>query len=766
MRLFFWRRKPEKQVEKDDALADAVRMAAASAPVATVARSEVPTKPLASPPIELRDALLRFARDYLLARGARVRVEEADLISATLTDGTTVRYTTTLARARADEQTELLVQGGTALAGLVDDSSERARVTALRLATAGNPLEVARAAVAEPAEGCSGCVGNGNGGSGALASLCRRCPLREGRLVLRGMGRIVEVQEVRRADLHAVELAYHIVSSDRQGRRDEWTRLAFDCGDGRAIEPLPMEAVALALAADLPAADAVSWLTSANDTANKKLALSLDASGSFLRLRSEGEYQRRLEDIRTTFERVQREGTADLNAAETAFLREKERLHDIYAVSVEAQLESIAFIASPAAQVVLTFSSGAELPLWVDIGRAHVVAPVCASCGASVRAGDLCRHGHLTCSACSSRHAGGCPVCDGGVRALEGDGESGASFDTAVIGTHALRVQHLDVMTHDIWQAFVVWLLEQEGYNVERKGVGGLGEVWYGTGREGSFVATAFRPDGTWGLGAEEVQRAAALRIDGGSVLLVTTAIVAEDARDVATRLNVRLIDSAQLDDMLEKMGSAHVREREQVVLDREQRVSEAVAACEQLLTAIRTLEEVLAAAANSRRTSGRTALVAAVATIGKARQLAQQAFLAWDTLMEDWQAAFGEREARDGSLPIVASAEQLREYGQRAGHLADVLKPAFEDIASTPGAGELGYGAWRKAIVEELTARCEALRWRLTALDPAKAQSFAAAHDAEALAQAETAVTAATHASVRIEKAYAQLETRARLKD
>ena len=37
MRLFFWRRKPEKQAEKDEALAEAMRRTAASAPVATVA---------------------------------------------------------------------------------------------------------------------------------------------------------------------------------------------------------------------------------------------------------------------------------------------------------------------------------------------------------------------------------------------------------------------------------------------------------------------------------------------------------------------------------------------------------------------------------------------------------------------------------------------------------------------------------------------------------------------------------------------------------
>lgn len=759
MNLFFWRRKAEKRTESDDALADMIRSAPAQ--VATVARSDVPTKPLAMPPIELRDALLRFARDYLIARGARVRAEDTDLISAVLADGSVVRYTTTLARARADEETELLVQGGTALATLVDDSSERARVTSLRLATAGTPVELARTAIAEPDAGCGRCLGNTSVESSAL---CRRCPLREGRFVLRGVGRVTTAQEVRRADLHAIELAYHVVSSDRQGRRDDWMRLAFDCDDGRAIEPLPLETVALALAADLPATDIAPLLEAANDAATKILRRALDASGAFLRLRSEGEYQRRLDDIRTTFDRVQREGTSDPNAAEAAFRREMERLNDIFAVSVDAQLESVAFIASPAALVSLKRSSAHDLPLWVDIGRAQVIAPKCASCGVSVRVGNLCNKAHVTCPPCYSRHADACPVCDGVAHTCDGDGGHTASPGNRVTGGDALHSGHLDAMSPDIWHAFVVWLLEQEGYSVERVGVGGLGVVWYGEGQNGPFVATAFRSDGACGLGTEEVQRAAALRADGASVLLVTTVATAEDVREVAARLDVQLIDSVRLGDILEKLGSAHTREREQVLLDREQRVHVATVAREEMLAAVRVLEEALATCVNSRRTSGRPALVGAIAAISKARQLAQQAFLAWETLVADWQAAFGEREARDGSLPIVATAEQLQAYAQRAGHLAEVLKPAFGDIASTPGTGELGYGAWRKAILEELTARCEVLRWRLTALDPSHAQSFVAAHDADALAQAEAAATATTHASARVEKAYAQLETRARL--
>src|SRR6476646_9262647 len=57
---------------------------------------------------EPKDALLRYAREYLLARGARVRMEGEETLSAILPDGTSTRYTTSLAQARAEEETQYL----------------------------------------------------------------------------------------------------------------------------------------------------------------------------------------------------------------------------------------------------------------------------------------------------------------------------------------------------------------------------------------------------------------------------------------------------------------------------------------------------------------------------------------------------------------------------------------------------------------------------------------------------------------------------------
>jgi hypothetical protein len=65
---------------------------------------------------------------------------------------------------------------------------------------------------------------------------------------------------------------------------------------------------------------------------------------------------------------------------------------------------------------------------------------------------------------------------------------------------------------------------------------------------------------------------------------------------------------------------------------------------------------------------------------------------------------------------------------------------------------------------VEELTAMCEAARWRLEATDPARWRDFAALVDTQSLERAETALAAAGHSRARSEKAYAQLAGRVRV--
>ena len=118
---WFWQRRKKDEPAGEGAVTMAQRAAA------------VTGRP--APSAELSDDLLRFARDLLNAQGARVRAEDDDLLIATLPDGGAARYTTTLARARAEEQTTLLSQGAAALETFFDEAAQRARLVSLRLSS-------------------------------------------------------------------------------------------------------------------------------------------------------------------------------------------------------------------------------------------------------------------------------------------------------------------------------------------------------------------------------------------------------------------------------------------------------------------------------------------------------------------------------------------------------------------------------------------------------------------------------------------------------
>src|SRR5215469_1748036 len=157
MKWFKWLRKPKSDEHGDVQPGDSKIITLVSANHgASLARSEVATHPLTTL-VEPKDDLLRFARDYLLASGARVRVEDTDVLSATLADGRQVRYTTSLVRARNEEDTDLLVQGGTTLAELLDECASRSRIVSLKLWETANPEVIAEAALATPLPRCAGC---------------------------------------------------------------------------------------------------------------------------------------------------------------------------------------------------------------------------------------------------------------------------------------------------------------------------------------------------------------------------------------------------------------------------------------------------------------------------------------------------------------------------------------------------------------------------------------------------------------------------------
>jgi hypothetical protein len=225
--------------------------------------------------------------------------------------------------------------------------------------------------------------------------------------------RIVRQSEAQR-DAQSVELVYRLVGRDRRGRRDEWLRLAIE-RDGRALEPLPLDLLGAAQPAETTAATSAS-LAAASARAQERLRPALDALGSLLQQRAADEYQRRVEDVTATHERLRRERPEQGRSVEVALERELASLAEVYGVEVEARLESVVCISSPVARVAVETARGVGPTVAVDVGRGVVSAPACAVCAADVRAGHVCAQGHVVCAAhlgvCDHCGARRCPACE------------------------------------------------------------------------------------------------------------------------------------------------------------------------------------------------------------------------------------------------------------------------------------------------------------------------------------------------------------------
>jgi hypothetical protein len=794
MKWFKWLRKPKTDEHGDVPPEDSKVITLVSANQgARTARTEVATHPLTTL-VEPKDALLRFARDYLLASGARVRVEDTDVLSATLADGHQVRYTTSLVRARNEEDTDLLVQGGTTLAELLDECASRSRIVSLKLWETGSPEVIAEAALAAPLPRCAGCRtstasqdtarsrGTDGAAGGTMAGLqyCERCPWREGKTVLDGFGPITRSRELRRYDGRSMELTFHIVSTDRSGRHDEWKRIAFDLAGGHKIALLSLESV-LRMETDsefLFGHEATALIDQGINYGQMLLRDAASALAKFLRLRDAEDYQRRVDDISTTYDRLLRERAPEQDAIQDAFQRELTRLADAYTVDIDVQLDSIAIITSRIAEIELRDKAGRVISVQVDIGRSCLLPLHCDICGEALQTGRCCYRGHLVCAACTftenlaATPGSGCSLC---AEALAGEPRPAppktmpihpATKSGKLTQGDRLHVEDLDTMTAETWQLFVTWLLERMGYTSERSELSETSSRFFGQQDDHQFAACALRlPKGVT-VGAVEVQNVAALRAGNPDLvaLLLSTAPASTEASALAEQLGVTIIERASLATWLERLEAAHTLEIEAEAQAAEERALHANMTRTRLLAELDQIESALARAVNSRKAGSRAALLESVEAISSAITISTQGFLAWETLAADWNASFGDHEGRDGSLLITAESAFFDEIDDRAGHLAEVILQTLVQIQSTPGTGELGYTAWRKAVMEELLARCEVMRRRISIVVPSRWQVYAEARDTHKLQEAEEAETQASYARGRAEKALTQLQTRARI--
>lgn len=771
---WFWqrrKRKPEAQPQTPQTPATVANPATLTAPASSSVQRAASTSGRLGQPREITSDLLLLARDYLHATGGRVRVEDEDVLSATLPDGSLVRYTTTLAKARADESMTLLVEGSEALATMLDDIASRSRITALRLTPAADPVALALEACAAPHAKCGRCLNVANSPINGRMALCETCPLRENRLVLRWRTPGPLVARVERQEPSvAIELAYLMVARDHQGRRDEWIRHAHEIVSGRAVSILPESTVASAMPDELPA-DYAQLLAAARAEAERALDKPLTATGLFLRQRSLHEYRTRLEEVATTFDRLQRESPDAARAAKSGRKRELAALADVYAVDIDAQLESACFITSPVAIVALRPRKGrGELMLRVDLGRQQVMPPDCARCGASLQAGYVCEAGHVVCAACASA----CGRCGAWSCATCGEAPSaevcshcgqrkqlpGAIPQEVVTSGESLTVAHLDALPPNMWLSAVEWLLASQKISVESRRLAGELAIWQGQTAAGKALVATLRPQATWALDEFDVRQSASHLASGQSAarrILLTTAPATPDAHRAAQQLGAELLDRSALESLLDQLASAYEREHAQQLDETQARANGATSAQQALLATVDALERSLAPLRRTRRTGASATTSAGGRSLANARNALERATLAWETLLADWTGAFSERADRAGRLAFLVESDRFGEMADRATHLQTALLDAVALLAEAPARGDSGYTAWRQAILDECAARCEAWRWRIRSYDPAAWGDFTRAWDAKAATKAAEAATAAGHATARADKAQAQ---------
>lgn len=332
-----------------------------------------------------------------------------------------------------------------------------------------------------------------------------------------------------------------------------------------------------------------------------------------------------------------------------------------------------------------------------------------------------------------------------------------------------LTAADLDDMTFGSWAECAHWLAGLAGFTVEERPILSRDTLLAFRGRVnekqgGAVVICALRlPPGAALLG-DDVRHLATIASNepGARLVAVTTAEVTAGAALIAREVNADLYDRDALNQLLATQATAFARERAQSQSDAKAQAKAAAAARKKLLTALTAADTQAKAPLPAQRASGRVAVRKAMEQAREARRIAGQALIAWETLVAEWTGTFGERPARDGTLPMLGQPAVWADLGARADHLKKPLIDALRALAKTPGDGDLGYGAWRLALSEELAARCSALLWRVNLVDPAQWEDFSAAVNDAAVREASRADNAATHAAARAERAQSLMTERA----
>ena len=704
--------------------------------------------PSRTAPSPTQGPLLRLARDYLVASGGRVRVEEPQRLVADLPDGRQMAYTD--APGRAQDSALLLVPGSVAATGMIAEIEARSRFGALRLTPAIDALTLA-ASFSSPAT-------EKRGQPEAVADSSRR----DGRLIIHWEKAPARTVVSRSWESTCVEVEYRVAGRDHSGRIEDTLRVAVDPSGDAKSAALDLSQASAAQSTPLTSTDR-DLLKTVLGQMDERLQPQVGAAASFLRMRSQDEYQRRIEMAQGIAERARREQQEEARQTEQALKQEIVALGAVFAVELEAIVAAAWLIRSPMADVLYHLPGGSTVEVALDLGRATAEPLTCVSCQRSTDEVIICAHGHVLCPFCRDLSAGACAICAGAeLSTSAGQGGSRQAMRIArKDSSSALTLEGLACLGPEMWRASLIWLLERQGYTLGALDRNPESLCWRGVDADGkALFIHALRGDPALVIServvAETARLARAQRLE--RALLLAVGAPTRAARDLAVSSGVRIVDGEILRVQLATLVESADQQQATAQAELKARARAAIGAYTAMQKTLTAATKRIEAKSPRPGATGTATLAKAREQLRAARTSADQAFLAWETLLADWLAAFGSAPAHDGTLPILVDGSSFTLLRERAAHLGSVLSDLLRHLAATPSDGELGYSAWRTAVIEEARLRCAALMAQLQIIDPAQWADFDEARSPARETDALEAGVAARRASARADKAQSQI--------
>jgi hypothetical protein len=696
---------------------------------------------------------LRLARDYLLARGAQLRAEETARIVADLPDGSHVAYTDTPDRAQDD--TLLLVAGSTAAAQMIADIEAHSQIGAVRLAPAIDPVALAASYSLSSKDVSRSREEREDAAEGAR---------RQNGLILHWEKPPARAVVSRSWEHASVEVEYRVAGRDHLGRIADISRVAIDLTSDAECAVLDPSRGANAQTAPLTPADC-QMLNDVLVGLDERLRPGLEAAASFLRLRSETAYRQRIETISGVAERARRERPEEARQTDQALKREIAALDAVFAIDVECSVVAAWVIHTPMASVVYCLPGGSRIEVTLDLGRVTAVPLTCAGCQRATRKATICAHAHALCPSCRESIADPCTTCapvvsPAGTAPLQRGGAQAGSGDGAQLAA-GLTLERLARLSPVMWRTCVAWLLERQGYTLSAIASNEAEASWRGVDAKGHDVyMRALRDDSTQFVSQRDVAESARLARAQGldSAIVMTTGSPTHAVSRAAETSNVRIIGRETLRAQFAALAESADRQQATVLVEANARARAAISTHGAMRKSLAAAAKRLDSSSVKPKAVGSATLAKASERLRMTRTAAEQAFLAWETLLADWLNAFGPAPAHDSSLPLLVDASEFQALRERASHLGTALADVLREMATTPNDGEMGYGAWRAAVVDEARLRCVALVAKLGMVDPAQWTDFDAARSLAREAGALEAENAARYASARADKAQSQV--------